>query len=547
MPKGQSGRTGFWLMLWPLMALIGIQFLTSAAGKKCSRVCGLGVLKEHNPWEKINSRPGASEAKKQTDTINTRIVNGYDPEPRPFMALIVGCKGDMCDLKCGGSVINNRYVLTAAHCVCMGEGRHGYDIIPCKDNKIQYDPKERLTVHVGIGPNENIEPLTEYYDDNKGFANRVERAVMKVKIHPKWESALGDSKVDIALLKLDKKLEKWSTHIKPICLPQKSIPTESMTVYIPGWGTEEKELKQCTTDNRGPERNVLCRFPFKFKEYPERELNECQKDLIGWPTEHNRKCRQFMKENPDFDWKSVAFIQIWYNRNKVKTNCYSKHLVEENGWCGVCKDDAKPGQSGFCEKDVEANIYSDKEEEITIATTSRNWGYCKPECEDITSNAESFLKERTLKETTQTILSKKDCLLFAGKMNKFRPGVEVCAGYKQEFPKYWVYHRSPKRRKKLNHKEYNFKFVAEKTYEIKSSKVHDDLDYYIGYSDTCQGDSGGPLYSFGKDGKAYQYALVSRGGGSVECAGLNQPGIYTSLAHKPNLDWVLKNSRSGTC
>ena len=44
--------------------------------------------------------------------------------------------------------------------------------------------------------------------------------------------------------------------------------------------------------------------------------------------------------------------------------------------------------------------------------------------------------------------------------------------------------------------------------------------------------------------KVYQSGLVSRGG---QCGGQNDPGIYVSLTHKPTLDWVLKNVKTGKC
>ena len=67
------------------------------------------------------------------------------------------------------------------------------------------------------------------------------------------------------------------------------------------------------------------------------------------------------------------------------------------------------------------------------------------------------------------------------------------------------------------------------------------MNYYLGHSDSCQGDSGGPLYRF-LNGKAYLVGVVSRGD---ECAGFNQPGIYTDISKQRQ--WILKNTRDGTC
>ena len=73
--------------------------------------------------------------------------------------------------------------------------------------------------------------------------------------------------VDLALLKLAVKIKRWTRLVKPICLPGvwgKPNPVEDQVAYVAGWGATEKKRRNCFTDNRGPARNVRCRFPFRF-------------------------------------------------------------------------------------------------------------------------------------------------------------------------------------------------------------------------------------------------------------------------------------------
>ena len=75
---------------------------------------------------------------------------------------------------------------------------------------------------------------------------------------------------------------------------------------------------------------------------------------------------------------------------------------------------------------------------------------------------------------------------------------------------------------------------------------HVKMGYYLGETDSCQGDSGGPLYKFvrGTAGrnKAYLVGVVSRGD---DCAGFNQPGIYTDVAKYRK--WINWHTRDGSC
>ena len=75
-----------------------------------------------------------------------RIVGGQKVEQdRPWMAYVE--IQAFSKFHCGGSIINKRFVLTAAHCTC--------DALPCRVNDRdelmhQYEPKNKFLVYVGF-------------------------------------------------------------------------------------------------------------------------------------------------------------------------------------------------------------------------------------------------------------------------------------------------------------------------------------------------------------------------------------------------------------
>ncbi|KAM9481985.1 serine protease 27-like [Clarias gariepinus] len=104
---------------------------------------------------------------------------------------------------CGGSLINDKYILTAAHCV----------------NSISMSG---LTVYLGKQTLSGSNP------------NQIVKGVTKVVIHPQFNSATLNN--DIALLLLNSSVP-FNSYITPVCLAgQGSTFSAGINCWITGWG-----------------------------------------------------------------------------------------------------------------------------------------------------------------------------------------------------------------------------------------------------------------------------------------------------------------------
>jgi len=558
---------------WPATFVLALAFVGFATGDKCDKICGKAEETE-NARELIieNMERGMDKDKTTTTTtpkpgkMTSRIVNGYAPPERPFMVLIAAYEDYESEDpeeknqfgKCGGSIINNKFILTAAHCVCQ----IGSEYIPCtKEDKLEYDPKEVLKVVAGA----TVEMDMMDHD----MRRKLERDVDEVFVHPLWKGGTsmevekpedmgknGHEAADIAMIKLAKALV-WGSTVSPICLPEVAdLKVKDDTAYVAGWGQTEGDRKNCVVDNRGPARNLKCRFPFKLAFANDVEIQECYKGKF--PSDENPKCKQFHQFHKNkFDFGNSSYVKIWYNHKEAQTYCYSPEGAKDKGWCGVCLNQAKPGEEGYCPDNMENNEANDNrndeeyiedeelDKEVTVVKPGKNWGYCSPEC-DNDYNGES---KNTLKETMQQLFRKDVCDKIYEAQGEVRSdGVmqtEICGGLKFDFPTYAEYNRQFVGKKENGENKY--KFIKMKD-SVDTLDMHENmvkLGFYIGYSDSCLGDSGGPFYQF-KDGKVIQVGLVSRGGNKKGgCALSNAPGIYTDVF--PFMKWILETSKTGKC
>ncbi|XP_033163998.1 serine protease grass [Drosophila mauritiana] len=155
--------------------------------------------------------------------LSQRVANGYEVKlsSRPWMALLRYQQFGESRFLCGGAMISERYILTAAHCV------HG----------LQNDLYE---IRLGEHRISTEEDCRQQGRKKKCAPPVVDVGIEKHLIHEKYDAR--HIMHDIALLKLNRSVP-FQKHIKPICLPitdeLKEKAEQISTYFVTGWGTTE--------------------------------------------------------------------------------------------------------------------------------------------------------------------------------------------------------------------------------------------------------------------------------------------------------------------
>ncbi|XP_006194603.1 coagulation factor IX [Camelus dromedarius] len=133
----------------------------------------------------------------------TRIVGGKDAKPGQFPWQVLLKRKTTAF--CGGSIINEKWVVTAAHCI---------------------EPGVKITVVAGEHNAEETEPTEQT------------RNVVRAIPHHSYNASVNKYNHDIALLELDEPLT-LNSYVTPICIADKEYTNTFLKFgsgYVSGWG-----------------------------------------------------------------------------------------------------------------------------------------------------------------------------------------------------------------------------------------------------------------------------------------------------------------------
>ncbi|XP_064482598.1 chymotrypsinogen A-like [Ornithodoros turicata] len=132
-----------------------------------------------------------------------RMSGGTDALPNefPWQVAMTEKSCGWTDFNCGGSVVNDRWVVTAARCA--------------RKNASDY------TVLVGKHQLRGCEATQDY------------RTVDKIIVHPKYNGKTFD--YDVALMRLSTPLD-LNDYVGPVCLPDEDDDYTNVTCTTSGWG-----------------------------------------------------------------------------------------------------------------------------------------------------------------------------------------------------------------------------------------------------------------------------------------------------------------------
>jgi len=174
-------------------------------------ICFLALVNANTvPKSNTNRQCGKPDIKPDVSAEDgANVINGKEAKRGSWpWQILMNFGSSHFSLRCGGSIISEKWIVTASHCVVGDE-----------------KTPEKFSVRVG----EHNRWSTE--------GSEVDIPVERVISHPKFDKHTYNN--DIALFKLAKPI-KFNKYVSPICLPTTEVKPGT-NCYVTGWGQTERE------------------------------------------------------------------------------------------------------------------------------------------------------------------------------------------------------------------------------------------------------------------------------------------------------------------
>ncbi|KAF2895871.1 hypothetical protein ILUMI_10306 [Ignelater luminosus] len=171
----------------------------------------------------INTLPGRTICGLERETPRLIGAQVTAIDEFPWMALLryKDQFGTDKGFKCGGTIINNKYVLTAAHCILTGQ-----EMLTISGARLG---EWRISTEIDCIQNLAIEDCADPV---------VDVDISETIPHPYYSARNGNN--DVGLVRLEK-IVNFTDFIRPICLPPMDLPMPPVgtIMTVCGWGAIE--------------------------------------------------------------------------------------------------------------------------------------------------------------------------------------------------------------------------------------------------------------------------------------------------------------------